>query len=138
MSGLFLCALDFPPGAPAEVYRHPPPLLPAAHLFLGDGHRALEDDPLHGLAAGRRGQGAVVDKVLVRGVWQEASQGEGRHPGALTWGGTRGVSAAERGATAEEKEMEKKTQGRRRRRAEAAGSDAPYLLTLLMPSMMAA
>lgn len=84
-------------------------LLLAAHLLLGDGHRALEDDPLDALAAGRRRQGAVVDEVLVRGVWQEASQGEGGHLGALTWGAHRavGVSTAERGATTEEKEMEK-------------------------------
>lgn len=103
-------ALHFPPGVPAEVYG-PPPLLLASHLFLGDGHRALEDDPLDGVAAGRRGEGAVVDEVLVRGVWQKASQDEGRHLGALTWGahGAVGVSAAERVATAEEKEMEKNT-----------------------------
>lgn len=55
------------------------------HLLVGDGRRVLEDDPLHGLAAGRRGQGAVVDEVLVGGVGQEAPRAEGRHRGALTW-----------------------------------------------------
>lgn len=52
-------------------------LIPHHHLFVGDGRRVLEDDPLHSLAAGRRGQGAVVDEVFLRGVRQETSQGEG-------------------------------------------------------------
>lgn len=109
---MFLCALPFPPDVPAEVYR-PPPLLLAAHLFLGDGHRALEDDPLDALAAGRRGQGAVVDKVLVRGVWQEASQAEGRHLGALTWGARSAVGVST--VMAEEKQMEKAQGGTKER-----------------------
>lgn len=52
-------------------------LIPHHHLFIGDGRRVLEDDPLHSLAAGRRGQRAVVDEVFLRGVRQETSQGEG-------------------------------------------------------------
>lgn len=48
-----------------------------AHLVVRDGDRVLEDDPLDGLAAGRRGQRAVVDEVFLCGVRQEASQGEG-------------------------------------------------------------
>lgn len=55
-----------------------------AHLVVRDGHCVLEDNPLDGLAAGRRGQGTVVDEVLLRGVGQEALQGEGRHLCALT------------------------------------------------------
>lgn len=50
---------------------------PAAHLLLSDGHRLLEDDPLDGLAARRRSQGAVVCEELVSGVGEEASQSEG-------------------------------------------------------------
>ena len=40
------------------------------HLFFRDGHSVFEDDPLHGLAAGRRGQRAVVNEVLLCGVGQ--------------------------------------------------------------------
>lgn len=37
----------------------------------------FEDDPLHRLKAGRRGQRAVVDVVLVRVVGQQGQQSEG-------------------------------------------------------------
>lgn len=47
------------------------------HLFVKDGHCVLEDDPLDSLAAGWRGQRAVVDEVFLCGVRQETSQGEG-------------------------------------------------------------
>lgn len=48
-----------------------------AHLFIGNGCQVLEDDPLHSLAAGGRGQRPVVDEVFLRGVWQEPLQCEG-------------------------------------------------------------
>lgn len=46
-------------------------------LSLRYGHRVLEDEPLHSLGAGRRGQRAVVDVVLVRVVGQQGKQSEG-------------------------------------------------------------
>lgn len=42
-----------------------------AHLFIGNGCQVLEDNPLHSLAAGGRGQRTIVDEVFLCGVWQE-------------------------------------------------------------------
>lgn len=42
------------------------------NLYVRDGHGVFKDDPLHCLGAGRCGERAVVDEVLVRGVGQEA------------------------------------------------------------------
>lgn len=50
------------------------------------GHRVFEDDPLHHLKAGRWGQWAVVDVVLVRVVRQQGQQSEGLQWAALPWG----------------------------------------------------
>lgn len=55
------------------------------HLFVKDGHCVLEDDPFDSLAAGRRGQRAIVDEVFLCGVRQETPQGERRKLSALTW-----------------------------------------------------
>lgn len=54
------------------------------NLYVRDGHGVFEDDPLHGLGAGRRGERAVVDEVLVGGVGQEAQQREGAELTAFT------------------------------------------------------
>lgn len=76
----WFCSVQTEPPQKVDTQRRRAP-----HLLVGDGHRVLEDDPLDGLAAGRRGQRAVVDEVFVRGVRQEASRGEGRNLGALSW-----------------------------------------------------
>ncbi len=54
-------------------------------LNIWDGHRAFEDDPLHGLRAGWGGQRAIIEEVLLCGVGQETLQGERRDGAALSW-----------------------------------------------------
>lgn len=54
-------------------------------LNIWDGHRAFEDDPLHGLRARWGGQRAVIEEVLLCGVGQETLQGERRDGAALSW-----------------------------------------------------
>lgn len=56
-----------------------------ADLNIWDGHCVFEDDPLDSLRAGRSGQRAVIDEVLLRGVGQETLQGERSDGAALSW-----------------------------------------------------
>lgn len=78
------------------------------HLFVGDGHGVLEDDPFNGLAAGRRGQRAVVGEILLCGVREEASQGEGQNLCTLSWTRRRENLKQTREKRSEEKREKKK------------------------------
>ena len=49
-------------------------------LAAGDGERLEEVDPVHGLAAGRRGEGAAVGGVLVRVSRHQGGLGQPPEP----------------------------------------------------------
>lgn len=57
------------------------------HLWVGQIHGPGEDDPLHYLDAGRRGQRAGVSVITVHRGRQQVPQDERPEVGLLFWGG---------------------------------------------------